>query len=295
LVEAIRAKDETLGALAAEQLLSEPSLCPTLVKHAEANNYLSETRRELRQAAAELMGDAEIATAPEVTLLEPESIETEIAATLLYQNCHYPYRQVRERVEDLGAARRDEIVALGARHRGAHDELLRVFCAGQSFRFDLLMDIGGYRDLHRHRRCTQFAQEFTTVHGFVTPEEISAAQVGGRFNDAMDRAESAAYTLTTVLNVLKSRHPAGDQTEVLGEVAPEAQYLIPLAFRKRALFKMDFAEAVYIAELRTSPAGHRSYRNVAWQMYEAVARRHPSLAQYFRVHDVHEPVDLLKR
>ncbi len=39
--------------------------------------------------------------------------------------------------------------------------------------------------------------------------------------------------------------------------APEAeensQYAIPLAFKKRALFKMDFAEAVYISELRTTP------------------------------------------
>jgi thymidylate synthase ThyX len=58
---------------------------------------------------------------------------------------------------------------------------------------------------------------------------------------------------------------------------------------------MDFAEAVYIAELRTTPAGHYSYRNVAYAMYEEVLRKHPSLAQYFRVHDVREPVDLLKR
>jgi len=30
-------------------------------------------------------------------------------------------------------------------------------------------------------------------------------------------------------------------------------------------------------------------------MYEAVARRFPALAKHFRVTDVHEPVDLLKR
>jgi thymidylate synthase ThyX len=81
--------------------------------------------------------------------------------------------------------------------------------------------------------------------------------------------------------------------------APEAeensQYAIPLAFRKRALFKMDFAEAVYISELRTTPAGHVSYRNVAYAMYEAVARKYPALAKYFRVHDVTAPVDLLQR
>jgi thymidylate synthase ThyX len=72
-------------------------------------------------------------------------------------------------------------------------------------------------------------------------------------------------------------------------------YLLPMGFRKRTLFKMDFAEAVYISELRSGAAGHFSYRNVAYAMYEEVAKKHPSLAQYFRVTDVKEPVDLLKR
>jgi hypothetical protein len=58
---------------------------------------------------------------------------------------------------------------------------------------------------------------------------------------------------------------------------------------------MDFAEAVYISELRTTPAGHFSYRRVAWEMYRAVAERYPALAPHFRVTDVNEPVDLLKR
>ena len=71
--------------------------------------------------------------------------------------------------------------------------------------------------------------------------------------------------------------------------------LIPLGYRKRTLFKMDFAEVVYISELRTGPAGHMSYRSVAYAMYEAVARKYPALAKYFRVHDVKEPIDLLKR
>ena len=58
---------------------------------------------------------------------------------------------------------------------------------------------------------------------------------------------------------------------------------------------MDFAEALYISELRTGPAGHFSYRNVAYAMYEAVVRSYPDLAKYFRVTDVRQPVDVLKR
>jgi thymidylate synthase ThyX len=61
------------------------------------------------------------------------------------------------------------------------------------------------------------------------------------------------------------------------------------------MFKMDFAEALYISELRSGVAGHFSYRRVAWEMYRAVERQHPSLAKLFRIENVNEPVDLLKR
>jgi hypothetical protein len=61
------------------------------------------------------------------------------------------------------------------------------------------------------------------------------------------------------------------------------------------MFKMDFAEAVYITELRTGSGGHFSYRRVAHEMYRAVSERHPALAAYFRVEDVGEPLDLLRR
>ena len=76
---------------------------------------------------------------------------------------------------------------------------------------------------------------------------------------------------------------------------PDAAYLLPLGTRIRAMFKMDFAEALYIAELRSGAAGHFSYRRVAWEMYLAVAKRHPALAAYFRIEDVNQPIDLLKR
>jgi thymidylate synthase ThyX len=285
LVEAIRAKDETLGELAEKQLLRDVRVSPTLVKYAEANAYEMETRHELQQAAAELMKSEAVATAPEVDLLDEEPLEIELATTLLYEQSHYPYRQLRDAVKALSAARREEMVDIGLRHRGRHDELMRAYCAGQRFRFDILMDIGGYRDMHRHRRCTQIIQDYTTAHGYDTPVEITEGGLTERYNQLMSRMADAAKKFT----------PEGSVPTAPGWIAPEAQYFIPLAYRKRALFKMDFAEVVYISELRTTPAGHWSYRNVAYKMFEAVQNRYPSLARYFRVTDVREPVDLLKR
>ncbi|HEX8814731.1 MAG TPA: FAD-dependent thymidylate synthase [Terriglobales bacterium] len=280
LVDQIRELSPELGGRAEQELLREVRVAPTLVKYAEPNPYEIETRRELRQLASQLMGNMPITPAPLVDLLDEEPLEIELATTLIYEHCHYPYRQIRQAIAAAGDVIRREIIDAGLRHRGKHDEMLRSFSSGQQFRFDILMDIGGFRDMHRHRRCVQIGQDFTTAHGYDTPEEINSAGLADAYHS----------TMRTVANAVTELAKSGDP-----EAAQNAQYAIPLGFRKRTLFKMDFAEAVYISELRTGQAGHFSYRNVAYAMYEAVVKRYPALAKYFRVTDVREPVDLLKR
>ena len=280
LVEEIRVLSPELAARAESDLLKEVRVAPTLVKYADPNTYEMETRRDLRQIAAELMGSASIESAPAVDLLDDEAIEAELASTLLYEHCAYPYRQIRRAVEAISDARRKEIIDAGLRHRGRHDEMLRGFRSGQRFRFDILMDIGGFRDMHRHRRCVQIEQAFTTAHGYEVPPELAPAGALSDYQKAMDRTAAAVTTLS------KSHSP---------EAVENAQYAVALGFRKRTLFKMDFAETAYISELRTGPAGHASYRNVAYAMFEEIQKKHPALAEYIRVHDVRQPVDLLQR
>ncbi|HET9282076.1 MAG TPA: FAD-dependent thymidylate synthase [Candidatus Angelobacter sp.] len=276
LVEEIKAANPELGAKAAQQLLRPTRVAPTLVKYANPSEYEIQTRTELAHAAQELMAGAPIDHAPPVDLVEDGPLEVEMATTLIYSASHYSYRQIQERVQGLTAAQRGEIIDLGMKHRGRYDELLRSFHAGQQFKFDILMDIGGFRDMHRHRRCTQIEQGFTHQHSYDTPPDIKDAGLEGRYTSAMEKFIQA-YEKTSL-------------------ASPQAAlYLLPLAFRKRTLFKMDFAEALYIAELRSGAAGHFSYRNVAYAMYQEVARKHPALAHYFRVSDISEPVDLLKR
>jgi len=277
----IAALDPALGERAAALLTREVKTTPTLVKYAAVNDYQTRTREELRQAAAELLHAEAIEPAPLVDLIDDaDSLEVDLAATLLYSQCHAPYRQIRAHVAALTEARRNEIIDLGIRHRGRHDELLREFAAGQSLRFDILMDIGGFRDMHRHRRCVQILQDFTAAHGYAIPEGLAEAGVQPLYEETIHAAHAACRTLA-----------AGSALEA----AESARYVLPLATKNRALFKMDFAEALYIAELRSAPQGHFSYRRVAWEMYRAVERRHPALAPYFRVTSADEPVDLLKR
>src|SRR5437899_5290733 len=121
-----------------------------------------------------------------------------------------------------GEVSRRESMDVGLRHRGKHDEMLRPFCAGHQFRFDIVMDVGGFRDMHRHRRCIQIGQEFTAAHGYDTPAEVISAGLEPRYQQTMHRAAEAAAALT------KSHG------------ATTAVYVLPMAYRKRTLFNMDF-------------------------------------------------------
>ncbi len=281
LVAELRGVHPELASRAAVLLEREVRVAPTLVKYALANPYQTTSRRELAAAARALMAGAAIAPAPLVDLVEHgPSLEVEIAATLVYGACLYPFRQVRDRVAALSEQQRDALIALGVEHRGRHDELLRGFAAGAPLRFDILMDIGGFRDMHRHRRCLQTLQSFTAAHGFEVPAGLAEAGMAQLYEEATSAAHQAFAT------VAASDAPEAEAT---------ARYLLPLGTRCRALFQMDFAEALYISELRSAPQGHFSYRRVAWEMYQAVERQHPALARHIRVTDVREPVDILKR
>ncbi|AFL90027.1 alternative thymidylate synthase [Terriglobus roseus DSM 18391] len=341
ILEEIRTMDADLAARAGEHLLREVRTSPTLVKYTSPSEFQAKSRPVLRQAARELMGEAAIepmpADSPNVELISPPageamSLEIDLAASLLYPHTHYRFRQVRDAVASLSEVRIAELIELGLEHRGRHDELPRAFAAANGLRFDILMDIGGFRDMHRHRRCTQLLQACTTVHGYDVPDfpgqpHVSVSPVFARYTELVERAFGfhgnvtgvdvpAAAVATTPK--LSAHSPAPVPVPQFGEggvrmawgaplagktqaaVAPVdgtsvADYVLPLATRCRSLFTMDFAEAVYISELRSTPAGHWSYRNVAWQMYREVARAYPSLAKHFRIRDPHEPIDLLQR
>jgi thymidylate synthase ThyX len=286
LCEEIGSVDGNCAARVTELMLRPVATAPTLVKYASPNPYRAESRKELTAAASELMDGQAIDAAPVVDLLDDaEPLEVELATSLLYPHCHYSYRQLRANVAALTATRRDELIALGTKHRGRHDELLRSFSAGHGFRFDILMDIGGFRDMHRHRRCVQLLQPYTDLHGYDEPvcpgqPTLAEAKLEAEYKAAMDAAFGAYRAL---------RDSGAPDAE------PSAQYLLPLGTRCRSMFKMDFAEALYISELRSGVAGHFSYRRVAWEMYRAIADRHPALAKHFRIEDVNQPIDLLKR
>jgi thymidylate synthase ThyX len=272
----------------------QPAAAPTLVKYAEPSAFVTQAERELALAASSLVsGLGEPDRSVQVVLAEPQVVDPllEIVSTVVYRHdaAGHSFNQVQTLVADLSQKRVEEIFDLSLACRGPHDDVLRDHRAGYALAFDILVDLGSFRDLHRHRRCVQVQQPLSWVHAFERPEDVFASALGA---PAALGALEAGLGELYVDTLLKAEQAA----EVVGLSAPSAaDYLLPMAYRTRCLFKMDWAEAAYIIEQRTQPQGHFSYRRAAWGMYTALRQRWPKLAEPIRAVDPDGPLDLLRR
>jgi thymidylate synthase ThyX len=235
---------------------AQEPLAPTLARHVEADCYLSATRSELRVWAEQNLPPPAGLSVEDVDLVRPRDTPADIVATLLYPVTDRPFRELYEIACSWSAARRAEVIDLAVRSRGRRDELLRSF-RGNLYAFDIVTDIGAYRDLHRHRRCHQFRQGFSVHLGFEIPPLVREAGWEGWYEAVMREACETAEALP----------------------APGSHYLAPFGARMRFLMKMDFAEAEYIARLRSGVKGHFSYRQIAWRMKQKMEEAEPELGR----------------
>src|SRR5574341_2434061 len=243
--------------------LSEP-LAPTLARHAKPSDYQASVYQDLARYAKDALKGTGLDQPttwgePEpVDLIEPHDPLDEVVTTLLYRVSHAPYRKVLTVVRTWTEKQKQETIDVALSTRGPYDELIKEFRSGYAFTFDLLMDIGGWRDMHRHRRCQQIQQNFTTTHGYDVPPPLVQAGLDQAYRQAMDAVRA-------------------DIEQLKKSSAEGSRYAIPFGFKVRCLFKMDYAEAEYIAKLRSGVKGHWSYRTIAWLIKQKLAARYPAL------------------
>ncbi len=244
-----------LGDQAAEACKARDA-APTLAKYVSTDEHLAASRADVRQWAAQNLPPAGGAEAGDMDLLRPADIAADVVATILYPATDRPYRELYELARGWSAALRAEVIDVALRSRSRYDELLREFRGGL-YVYDMVMDIGAYRDMHRHRRCQQYRQSYAGKLGYSTPAALTEAGLEGEYRAAIAAAWQTMRKLPE----------------------PAAHYLLPFAAQSRFLFKMDFAEAEYIAKLRSGVKGHFSYREVAWRMKLAMEKLEPELGR----------------
>ena len=218
-------------------------------------DHLARTRDDTRGLAERLVVGGPEPVAP-VELVDwwprdPVDAEVSLVVGALLPHTTVGERQLEAQVRTWPAEQRAEVLRayvgerVNRRHRPGR-AFERVV-----YRFDVLGDYGGFRDLQRHRMCTIEWQDLTVDHGYDTPDEVEEAGLGPAWHDAMGRAADLYRDLRVDL--------------------PEAaQYVVPFAHRIRWTIQLNARAAMQMLELRSQPQGHPQYRRIVQAMHHAI-------------------------
>jgi thymidylate synthase ThyX len=224
-------------------------------------SYLRRRREAAERAAARLGLDRrEGEQVPSVELTHVDGSEADLLTASLFEASGLSEAEISSRVSALDPIERAELISelvgerANRRHRpGRGWEAVR-------YRFEIVSDYGGFRDLQRHRMLTCQWQRLGPELGAGVPEEVREAGAGEEYERGLELSRSEFERLEA----------AG-----LEEAAP---YALSLGYRIRYALDLNAREAMHVCELRSGREGHPTYRAVAQAMHERIAAVHPAIA-----------------
>jgi thymidylate synthase ThyX len=246
---------------------------PSLLRYADKKDYFVETEKDMKEVCKSISIEEEN-TEPVTLAKGPEDADNTIIAAILYRYKKQPYKKIIEKVKKMSKEEKENIFDVYLKKMSKFDYPMRELEHAQ-FVFDIVMDYGAFRDLQRHRICTQTNQLLTTNLGYDIPKDIKNAGVVEEYKKAMDKAKE-------VYEKIAKKYPL------------QTQYILPLGFKKRFLLTMNLREIYHFVKIRTVPLAHESYRKIAYKVYEQMKEKYPLLSKYIVCNYTEEELGRLK-
>ena len=245
---------------------------PSLVRYADKKDFLVNTDAEMEPKAKTI--EIENSNAEPVTLVQGPDNEDAIIASILYRYKQQPFNNILKKVKSMSAQEKEDVYDSYLKHMSEFDNPQREL-EHEQFIFDIIIDYGAFRDLQRHRICTQTNQLFTTNLGYDIPKDITNAGVEDRYKEAMGKAK-------IIYEKVAEKYPL------------HAQYVLPLGYKKRYLMTINLRNLHHFIKLRTIPLAHESYRFIAYKVYEELKKNYPLLSKYIVCNYSEEELGRLK-
>ena len=271
-----RGLDHKLGEIrwSSQRALEELSkVIPAFLRRLETQDskdyrqYMAKRSERVQGALKEIGYDAHSTEGKQqpVKLLEfdPQG-EDKILAGLVYMETHEPFDVVLGKVRQLPTSAKEKILekALSGR-KAKYYKIPRAF-ENTQLRFEILMNIGAWRDLHRHRTHTQMRQLFTIENGFDVPAGLKEAGLDEKYISATRQAEE----------VFKK----------IEKINPEmAQYCCTFGHRVRFMQYQNMRALFWEAELRTTSQGHPDYRVIEQEKARQIQAIYPLIGKCLMV------------
>lgn len=233
----------------------------------EYQEYLAGRGERVRRVAKELGLYKEDENFPdsggaEVKLVEyDEDGENKILAALLYPETRESFAKILAEIKKLSSEDKEKLLTRAIRGRTVRWYKIPRAFEMANLTFEITMNIGAWRDIHRHRMQTQMRQKWNVHHGCDLPAEIAEAGLDGKFRAATEKAEA-------VFHKIETQNP------------DLAQYAVTLAHRLRFLQKQNLRAFFWEAELRTIPTGHPDYRKIEQEKVRLVRKIYPLIGKF---------------
>ncbi|MBI3984477.1 MAG: FAD-dependent thymidylate synthase [Candidatus Levybacteria bacterium] len=204
----------------------------------------------------------------DVTLVElvdfEKNGEEKIIAALLYPKLHMPFENVFKVVLKMSLKQKKEILdSVFAKRKARWYKVPRAFEKAY-VTFDMVLNNGAWRDLHRHRMLSQYRQRFSIYNGFDIPKDLIDAGLDKLFVSAIKKAE----------DVFKKIEKKDKDL---------AQYAVTMAHRVRFLQKQNLRAFFWQSELRTTSQGHPDYRKIEQEKAKLIKKVYPLIGKYLMV------------
>ena len=190
--------------------------------------------------------------------------ENNIVASIIFESSHCGWEGAFQQAKNMRVFEKRLLFKSYLPNRDARWQKVGRAFENSYLRFEIVMDIGAYRDLHRHRMMTQDRQKFSTHHGFEIPNEIKESGLSEQFAEALEKAD-----------ILFKKLEAED--------IELAQYSVPLAYRLRFYQYQNFRQLFWETELRTTSQGHPNYRFIEQEKYRLIKEKFPLIAEFMLV------------
>ncbi|MEK7212458.1 MAG: FAD-dependent thymidylate synthase [Patescibacteria group bacterium] len=225
--------------------------------------YLSERGKRLRQSLMEVGWQKEIKSAePGARLVDYDRDgEDKVIAGLIYPEIRESFTDVLGKVKKMSAANKEKILDGVLSDRSARWYKIPRAFENAHLRFEIVMNIGAWRDIHRHRMHTQFREKWGVYHGYDVPAELIETKLDQTYRQAIDKV-------------------GGLYEKIAAHDAELAQYAVTLVHRLRFIQYQNLRAFFWESELRTIAQGHPDYRKVEQEKVRLVKKIYPLLGKY---------------
>ncbi len=239
---------------------------PTLVKYANENRYIKETRQELEYLSRSIPRGGSGGKG-EIRLLDwtgkdahnPEKVAVDkMINAILFEHSGLAYGDIEKKTQSADWESKLVILRKAIEKLGKYDNPINVFNL-IGYEAEFVVSEACWHQLLRHRKVDWIVQEPSVSNGITVPPNVRQSGSEGLLQEATKMSERLYEKLID---------------ENLTEVA---RYVVTNAHNRRVIGSFDLWELYHLINLRMSEGAQWDIKNVIRAIAEEIHKYHPNL------------------